>query len=319
MSEILLLSVLILVGLGLLYFGAEGLVSGSSSLALRFHISPLVIGLTIVSFGTSAPELFVSIGANFKDQGGVAMGNVIGSNIFNIALILGLCALIRPMNIQSRLIRQDVPVLFGATALFYFAMSDRLLTRMEGGVLFGALILYTAITVRMALLNREDFAAEEFAKEIKPTGGSWRRDVLWMIGGLVLLVIGSELMVNGATRLAQLLGISEVVIALTVIAGGTGLPELATSLVAARKGEADISVGNIVGSNIFNTLCISGLAPLILPLSAPGVHAFNLIFMGAVTLLLFPLMLTGQRINRLEGALLLGLYGAFLFIQVQLA
>ena len=320
MNEIALMLMLITGGLALLYVGANGLVSGSASLALRMRISPLVVGLTIVSFGTSAPELLVSLSANLKNQGGVAVGNVIGSNIFNIALILGLCSVIRPIQIESRLIRQDIPVLFGATALFYFALNDRMFTRTEGAVLFGAILAYTIITVRLALQHQhDDVAAREFEQELKPHTTPLWRDIAWIVGGLVLLVFGSDLLVEGATRLALRLGISEVVVALTVVAGGTGLPELATSLVAALKKESDIAVGNIVGSNIFNTLCIPGLTALIMPLSAPGIHPVNLWFMVLATLILLPLMLSGKQISRFEGSLLVGMYAGFLVIQIQMA
>lgn len=308
----------LLAGLALLYVGAEGLLGGSISLALRFGLSPLVIGLTVVAFGTSAPELFVSVRATLTDQGGIAIGNIVGSNIFNIAVILGVCAVISPIKVDSRLIRQDIPVLLTATLLFTIMIADRYLGRTEGGILVGALAAYLGITVWLALRSRDDVAAAEYGEEIRAPSRSVMRDLVWIGGGIVLLMLGADWMVKGAVALARVFGISEVVIALTLVAGGTGLPELATSLVAARKREADIAVGNVIGSNLFNLLCIGGFASLTRPIVAAGLSWADLAVMGALTVLMVPLMRSGLRISRREGLLLFGLYSVYLYALIRL-
>jgi cation:H+ antiporter len=298
---------LILVGIVLLYGGAEGLVRGSSSLAARAGLTPLVIGLTVVAFGTSMPELVVSIGASLRGSGAIAAGNVVGSNIGNIALILGVAALIHPLRVQAQIIRIDMPVLLAVSAVLVLVLQDDAVGRLEGGLLVSGLIVYTVMSLRA---SRKESAAvnTKFAEAVPARSGSVGRDVLLLVGGLVLLVGGAQLLVTGAVDIAQSFGLSEAVIGLTIIAIGTSLPELATSVVAAFKGEGDIAVGNVVGSNIFNILGILGVASLVTPLDETGMRAVDLGLMIGLTVALLPLMRTGYRLSRWEGGALLAVY-----------
>ncbi len=302
----------LLVGLLVLCLGAEGLVRGSSSLALRAGITPLVVGLTVVAFGTSSPEMVVSTKAVYLGQGGIALGNVVGSNIFNIAVILGLSALIRPLKVHSQLIRFDMPVMIGISLLAYGLFCDGSLSRLESGVLFLGVIAYTVHVIRMARREHDQKIEQEFSDGVPPTSKSVWLDVLFVLGGLVLLVVGAKLFVHGAVDLARVWGVSEAVIGLTIVAAGTSMPELATSMVAAFRKQEDIAIGNIVGSNIFNILGILGLSGLIKPFEAEGVRSLDFFFMIGTAIVLLPLMITGMRLNRVEGFLLLVVYGVYL-------
>ncbi len=306
------------VGLVLLMVGADVLVRGASRLAARCGISPLIVGLTVVAFGTSAPETAVSVQAAWSGSGDIAVGNVVGSNIANVLLILGLSALIAPLIVSNQLIRLDVPIMIGASALVMALAWDGSLARLEGGLLFAGVIAYTAF---LLVQSRRHPAAAAAAVGSGPAGAklagrpvSWAIDAAFVVGGLVLLVAGSKLLVTGATQLARALGLSELVIGLTVIALGTSLPELATSIMAAVKGERDIAVGNIVGSNIFNLLCVLGLASLVSP-SAVQVarHAltFDLPIMLAVAVACLPIFFTGHAISRWEGGAFVGFYALY--------
>ncbi len=314
MTEIIIQISILIAGLLLLTGGAEGLVRGSASMALRLGLSPLVVGLTVVAFGTSSPELFVSVKANLQQQGSIAIGNVVGSNIFNIAVILGISALIFPVGIGSQLIRQDIPILLGATVLFRVLVHDGVLTQNEGILLIVLILLYIALTVWLALRNREELIVDEFKDNLpdaKRHGVLF--DVMLVTGGIVILLLGARIMIDSAVNLARLVGVSEAIIALTIVSAGTGLPELATSIVAALKKESDIAVGNIVGSNIFNLLCIAGITATIKPVVADGIRMFDLNSMVLITLILVPLMITGMRIGRREGLFLFVLYGAYVY------
>jgi cation:H+ antiporter len=294
-----------------LYVGAEGLVRGSAALALRLGLTPLVVGLTVVAFGTSSPELVVSVQASLNGNGAIALGNVIGSNICNVALILGLSAVIRPLNVHVQLLRLDLPLMLLASVLLALLLLDGGLGRPEGLLLTASLVLYTAFNIWKA--RREHTAVQqEFAEVIPPVRAQPWRDVLFIIGGISLLVGGAHLLVKGAVIIAEGLGLSQAVIGLTIIAVGTSLPELATSLVAAARGEGDIAIGNVVGSNVFNILAILGLAALLHPLYAQEIGLIDLGVMTAFALLMLPLMRSGFRLTRWEGALLLGLYVAYL-------
>jgi cation:H+ antiporter len=300
-------------GLVLLYYGAEFLVSGASSLALRLGLTPLVVGLTVVAFGTSAPEMVVSVKASLAGQGNLALGNVVGSNIFNIAIILGLSALICPMKVQVQLIRIDMPVLIGVTLLTLLLVSDRQLARWEGLLFLSGAVGYTLFALHLARRETSQEALQEFATELpQPKGPVWL-DWVRIGGGIILLVGGGHALVHGSVHLARMLGISEAIIGLTIVATGTSLPELATSIVAALKKEADIAVGNVVGSNILNLLAILGVSATIHPFSAAGITALDLGTMVAVSLILLPIMWTGFEVRRWEGALLLAAYGTYLF------
>jgi cation:H+ antiporter len=301
----------ILGGIALLYGGAEGLVRGSSALALRLGLTPLVVGLTVVAFGTSMPELIVSVDATLAGRGSIALGNVVGSNIGNIALILGISALIAPLAVRARIIRLDLPILLAATLLMVVLVADGTVGRGGAGILLAALLAYTGFTLWNA--RRESAAvAAEFAAGVPRVGRHAAVDAALLLGGLALLVAGARLLVIGAVAVAEDAGMSEAVIGLTIVAIGTSLPELATSAVAAWRGEGDLAIGNVLGSNIFNILGILGVAGMVRPIAGEGIGAVDLGVMLALTLLLLPMMWTGRRVSRGEGAVLLLAYGAYL-------
>lgn len=298
-------------GIALLYYGAEFLIKGGVSIALKLKISALVIGLTLVAFGTSFPELVVSIDASLKGSGDISIGNVTGSNICNIALILGLSALIAPLPVHKQLLKLDVWLMLGSSILLaIFHYFTKGVNRWQGGIFFAGVMTYTLWSIyagRKAEANKSDAekAAENDAVgKIIPLYLS----VIFVIGGLAALICGAKCFVNAAVFIAKAAGISEAVIGLTIVAVGTSLPELATSVVAAIKGEQDIAIGNVVGSNIFNILCILGIAPLIAPIKSAGISMVDMLTMIAVSLALIPIMLTGMKISRKEGGFLLLVY-----------
>ncbi|MCE8016545.1 calcium/sodium antiporter [Halomonas sp. MCCC 1A17488] len=301
---------LLALGLVLLIAGAEGLVRGASRLALQVGISPLIIGLTVVAFGTSAPELVVSIKAALDDQAGIAIGNVVGSNIFNVLFILGISALIVPLAVAQQLIRLDIPLMIGISLLMLLLALDGSIGRLDGGLLFLGLVVYTGF-----LLWQGRRQSEPAETEVSESARShWGIDVLFVAGGLAMLVAGSRLFVDAAVVLATWLGVSEQVIGLTVVAAGTSLPEVVTSIVAALRGQRDIAVGNVVGSNIFNLLGVLGLAGLIAPAGIAVTDAMlslDIPVMLAVAVACLPICFTASAINRWEGAVLLGYYVAY--------
>ena len=298
-------------GLVLLYYGAEALVRGSSSLALRLGLSPLVIGLTVVAFGTSSPELVVSLKAGLAGQGNISVGNVVGSNICNIGLILGICALVTPIATTSQIVRIDIPIMIAVTAFTTFLLWDGTLGLAEGIILFALLLAYVVFSVYLARRQPTDALGAEFDTEVKASKRGLFIDLLMVAGGLVLLIFGARFLVDGAVVIARAFGWSEALIGLTVIAVGTSLPELATSLVAAVKKEADIAVGNIVGSNIFNLLGILGITAMATPLAASGISLVDYAVMAVFALVLWPMAYHQKRITRLEGAILLAGYAAY--------
>jgi cation:H+ antiporter len=308
-----------LAGLILLVIGANVLVRGASNLALSFGISPLVVGLTIVAFGTSAPEVAVSVGAVLDGKTDIAIGNVVGSNIFNVLFILGISALIVPLVVNIQLIRQEVPIMIGASLLLLALGLDGRLSLFDGGFLFALLVAYTVFLVVQS--RRETQAAQaEYAQEIKSAdAGSWddRLPVqLLLIGvGLAALVFGSDYLVQASVNFAKAMGVSDLVIGLTIVAAGTSMPEVATSITAAIKGERDIAVGNVVGSSTFNILGCLGLSGLVsgdLGLAmAPSLLAFDIWVMLAVALACLPVFITGREIARWEGGVFLGYYVAY--------
>jgi cation:H+ antiporter len=299
---------ILILGLVLLYFGAEGLVRGSSSLALRLGVGPLLVGLTVVAFGTSTPELVVSLKAAYLGQGDISVGNVVGSNICNIGLILGFSALIIPIKVASQIVRIDTPIMIATTALALFLLHDGALSRAEGIVLFVLLVAYILFSIRLAKQQASDPLAGEFTEEIKVSKQGVWQDIAFIVGGLVLLVFGARFLVEAAIDIAKAAGLSEAVIGLTIVAVGTSLPEFATSLVAALKKEADIAVGNVVGSNIFNILGILGISAAVTPLSSSGITAIDLGVMAAFAVVLLIFSRTGYRITRGEGSFLLVAY-----------
>ncbi len=302
-------------GLVLLYYGAEFLVKGGVSIAVRMKVSPLVIGLTLVAFATSAPELVVSIDASLKGAGNISLGNIVGSNICNIALILGLCSMITPLRVNRKLFRLDVPLMILSAvvlAIFYFITCG--VNRIEAGLFFAGILAYTSWSIYNS--RKEGQQDPELMAEAEEEVTSQKRygvllSILFVLGGLVALVGGAKLFVNAAVYFAKLLSISDAVIGLTVVAVGTSLPELATSLVAAIRGEKDIAIGNVVGSNIFNILAILGIAPLIAPIHAPGISYVDIGLMLFVSIILYPIMKSGLVISRKEGAFLFATYIAY--------
>ena len=294
-------------GLALLVAAAHVLVRGAAALALRLGLTPLVVGLTVVAFGTSAPELVVSVQAALADAGGIAVGNVVGSNIANVGLVLGLAVLVRPLAADPSLFRRDLPTLLAVTALAAALLADGQLGRAEGAVLVTGLAAYLVWSIRAA--RREQAAVALPVTE--PTGPAWR-DVAFVVAGLAGLVIGADLFVGGATNLAEAFGVSNAVIGLTVVAVGTSLPELATTIVAALKGESDIAVGNVVGSNLFNLLGILGVAAVVRPLAAPGLQPADLAVMAVLAVALAGMLWTGRRLARAEGAALAAAYVGYM-------
>lgn len=293
----------------LLFAGAEGLIRGSASLAMRLGLSKLVVGLTVVAFGTSSPELLVSLEAALGGQGDIAIGNVIGSNSFNIGIILGITAIVCPIPVHRQIIRFDAPIALGVAILALFLFRDHRVGRIEGGFLVAGIVAYTWINLIFA--RRETQLGQDGGAAV-PTSPlparHWAIDLGLIAAGLGLLVIGARLLSDHSVTLARGLGVSDAVIGLTIVAAGTSLPELATSIVAAIRRQADIAVGNVVGSNLFNILGILGISSLVQPLDAPGISIVDVGAMILFSLLLIPLLYTGKTLHRIEGLLLLGLY-----------
>ncbi len=300
-------------GVGLLVGGAELLVRGASRLAGSFGVSPLVVGLTVVAFGTSAPELAVSVQASFEGRSDLAFGNVVGSNIANILLILGLAAVVTPLVVSRQLVRLDVPLMIAASVLLYLMALDGSISRVEGIVLFIGVVTYTTLLIRYG--RRETaLARAEAGIESAPPGGPWVANAALVAVGLGLLVLGSRWLVNGAVAIATALGVSELIIGLTVVAVGTSMPEIATSVLASIRGERDIAVGNAIGSNLYNILSVLGITAIVAP-NGIGVPQealnFDLPVMLATAAVCFPIFFTGFVVRRWEGVLFLGYYAAY--------
>jgi len=301
----------IAIALVLLFVGAEGLVKGSASLAQRAGLSRLMVGLTIVAFGTSSPELVVSVKAALSQQGDISVGNVVGSKPFNIGVILGFTALVCPIPVHLQVIKVDAPIALGVAFLLPFFLLNQALGRVEGLVLLAGIVTYTWMSVVLGRREGNDVKSDISTPSVSR---HWGIDVAFIAAGLGVLVLGSRLLVDHSVELAKTLGVSEAVIGLTIVAAGTSMPELATSVVAAARKQPDIAIGNIIGSNIFNILAILGLASIISPLHAPGISRLDYGVMIVFTVLLIPLLYTGRLLHRLEGTTLLALYGVYLFI-----
>ncbi|MDX1653655.1 MAG: calcium/sodium antiporter [Candidatus Competibacteraceae bacterium] len=308
----------LLAGFVLLVLGAEWLVRSASRLAQAAGISPLVVGLTVVAFGTSAPELAVSVQSALSGSADIALGNVVGSNIFNVLFILGLSALISPLVVSLSLIRRDVPLMVGVSVLLYLLALNGIIGRLEGALLFAGIVAYTLYAViegRRESPGAESQNGNQNGEAQGPTGMAFvLRNLVLLVLGLGLLVIGAGWLVEGAVAVARLLGLSELVIGLTLVAGGTSLPEVAASVIAALRGQRDIAVGNVVGSNLFNILGVLGITALIapqgVPVSLPAL-SFDIPVMIAVAVACLPIFFTGQRIDRWEGLLFLFYYVAY--------
>jgi cation:H+ antiporter len=308
-----------LIGLIALVAGAQVLVRGGSKLALSFGISPLVVGLTVIAFGTSAPELAVSVRASWGGQVDIALGNVVGSNIFNVLFILGLSALAAPLLVAPQLIRQEVPLMIGASLLAFGLSIDGGIGRFDGALLFGLLLAFTVVLVRQSRQVTRDTQGEDAREFPALDGRAWDRH--WTVqlaligGGLALLVVGASWLVDAAVAFARTLGLSEMVIGLTIVSAGTSLPEVATSLVATLRGERDIAVGNVIGSNVFNLLGVLGLSGLVAPQAlavSPAMLNFDMPVMIGVAVACLPIFFTGHLIARWEGALFLFYYAAYM-------
>lgn len=328
---------LFLAGLAALIIGAELLVRGASRLALSWGISSLVVGLTIVAMGTSAPEVAVSVGASLEGKVDIAVGNVVGSNIFNVLFILGLSALLVPLSVNRHINRQEVPIMIGATLLLMVLSLDGHLTTLESAMLFALLIAYNVfliiqsrrheaeVTHDVPQSRKKDERKQEQKHGQKQDSkqAHWSLQVLLIIGGLILLVLGARWLVDASVAFARELGLSELIIGLTIVAAGTSMPEVATSVMATLRNERDIAIGNVVGSCTFNILGCLGIAGMVAPgglVVAPAILHFDIWVMLAVAFACLPVFLTGRRIGRWEGALFLAYYAAYviyLILQAQ--
>lgn len=304
-------SVVLIIGLVSLYLGADWLIRGSSRMARDLGVDGLIIGLTVVAMGTSMPELTVGVIAAVRHSGDIAIGNVVGSNIANIALILGLAAVIRPISIQLRLLKREVPIMIGAAFLFYLLALNGELTRLDAAALLIGLAIFVFYLLRDARQEPATVSVE-YQKFTAP-GGTLVGHIGLTLLGLGTLLVGAHLVVNGGSEVAQRLGVSELVIGLSIVALGTSLPELATAVAASVQDEGDILVGNVVGSNVFNVFAVIGFSAMTNPL---GVGREIIVLEGpimlAVSVLLLPFVWTALRVSRMEGGILLAAYAAFI-------
>ncbi len=303
-------------GLALLVWSADKFVEGAAATARHFGMPPLLIGMVIVGFGTSAPEMVVSALAALQGNPGLALGNAYGSNITNIALILGLTALMRPIAVHSQVLKSELPILTVVTAIAAFQLWDNSVTRLEGFVL---LVVFTGLmtwSIMQGMKQRSDALGQEIEQEMASHPMPLSRAILWLIIGLLLLIISSRILVWGAVEIARTFGVDDLIIGLTIVAIGTSLPELASSLVAARKGENDIALGNIIGSNLFNTLAVVGIASTIHPMTVGSeVLSRDILVMAVLTVSLFVIGYGFRgpgRINRVEGGVLLASYFGYI-------
>ncbi len=302
----------VIFGLALLVWSADRFVEGAAATARHFGMPALLIGMVVVGFGTSAPEMVVSALASSQGNPGIALGNAYGSNITNIALILGITALISPIAVHSQVLRKELPVLLVVTLLAAWQLWDGAITRLDAVTLLGVFGALMGWTIWQGLQKKTDSLGQEMEQELAVQSMPIQRAVFWLVLGLVLLILSSRLLVWGAVEIAQGFGVSDLIIGLTIVAIGTSLPELASSIIATRKGEHDIALGNVIGSNLFNTLAVVGIAGIIQPMSV-GPEVFNRDMMAVVVLTL-SLFVFGYgfrrpgRINRVEGALLLAGY-----------
>lgn len=305
----LLDSVLLIVGLVVLYFGAEAMVKGASQLALSFGISPLIVGLTVVAFGTSAPEFLVSLIAVLDGVDGISVGNIVGSNVCNLALILGVAALIAPLPIAASSLRFEYPFMFIASVALVIVCWNGSIHPIEGGILTLGIVIFVAWQMRGAWRSHRAHKEAESEDVEVDENSTTLKNIMYLVFGFVGLGAGAHLMVESSSSIARVFGISDFIIGTTIVAFGTSLPELATSVVAALRRQSDISVGNVFGSNIFNTFFVMGLIPAIFGLEVePRAIQIDLPAMLLVTVLAFPLMRSRYRLSRVEGGVLLTFY-----------
>jgi len=300
-----------------LFIGAESLVRGASSLAIRLGISPLVVGLTVVAFATSSPEMVVSIKAAIEGNPGIVVGNVVGSNICNIALILGVAAMVSPLSVKTQVIKREIPIMIIVSVILLLILLDDTITRVEGVFLVIGIITYIILGYKYSMKERNNKEViKEFEEIIPKSPYKVWQSLVFILVGLGLLVFGSNLFVDGAVSIAEKFGVSQAVIGLTIVALGTSLPELTTSIVASFKNENDIAIGNAVGSNVFNILSILGISSLIRPISDTGITMVDLSIMMFFTILILPLSKTKFTLRRWEGALLFCGYIAYMIYLV---
>ena len=305
--------VFILVGIVLVLWGADKFTDGACGVARRWHVSELVIGLTIVAMGTSLPELIVSLFSSIRGSGDMSVGNIVGSNIFNTLIIIGASAMVMKIGVTKQILYRDTALSFGAAILLFLLGYDKQLTRLEGGILLAVFVGFLAMLFSAEMRNKgaeKEAEAETASSAIVPI---WKL-ALFLLVGIGALVGGGNLLVNGAAELARSLGVSEGVIGLTILAGGTSLPELATSLIASRKGSSDLALGNALGSNIFNITFVLGLCNLITPMNIPQISTVDWIFLIGCNIVLAVCAITRMRLVRAEGIVLLACYGLYMYL-----
>lgn len=309
--------VLFVIGIPMLVIGAELLVRGASRIAAASGIPPLVVGLTVVALATSSPEMAISIGAAFKGGGDIALGNLVGSNTFNVLFILGLSAVITPLAVSRQLVRLDIPVVILASVVVILMSLDRTIGRLDGVILFSGIVAYITYAIwngRRRARSRRSTRSPEAVRRLRYSRWALLQDLAWIAGGLALLVVGAEWLVGGAVDIASSLGVSELVVSLTIISAGTGLPEVATSVVASIRGQREIAVGNVVGSNLFNLLAVLGVTGIVAPEGiqvAEGLLTFDMPVMAVVAVASLSVFFTGYEIARWEGWVFLGYYVAY--------
>lgn len=304
-------------GVAILGVGADIFVRGSSAIAERFGISPFVIGLVIVGFGTSTPELAVNLSAALKGSTDIAVGNVVGSNIANVALILGCAALVTPLVVQLRMVRLELPIMIAISLGLWALAAGGSISRVEGAIMVAAFVAFMLLLLRTSKQEPRDVQAE-YADEVRHVRSPWLT-AAFLVGGLAMLMGGGWLCVDASVGLARGLGLSELVIGLTIVAVGTSLPELASSVAAAWRGHTDIAIGNVIGSNIYNVLCVLGITAMIAPLPTTGATLMwlDLPVMVGFAIVLVPMMMIARRISRVAGVLLLVAYAAYLWYLVE--
>lgn len=318
MSPLITASIFVLVGLILLIWSADRFVYGASSIARNLNISPMIIGLTIVAMGSSAPEIMVSATAAWQGRLDTSVGNALGSNITNILLVIGATALLKPISVASMTVKREFPLLILCTLLGYLFLADQTLTRAEGGILLTAFVLFIALMVYWGRhVAPDDPLLSEYQAELPPPITTYKA-IFWLVAGLLLLLASSQLLVHGAVTIASYAGMSDLLIGLTIIAIGTSLPELAASLIGILKGEDDLALGNIIGSNIFNILAVLGIGVVIAPgsidVNAAGRDSYVMIAATVVMLLMSLRIGKLRRINRVEGLLLLTAFIGYQFL-----
>ena len=319
----LLASLAILIGLPVLLWSAGKFVGGAASVASHFGVSPLLIGMLIIGFGTSAPEIIVSVFAAIQGNSGIALGNAYGSNIANILLILGLTAIISPIAVKSEIIKKELPVLLGITFFAAWQVWDLNISKDDAFSLLGLFVLLLSWSIYHGMKGDKDALADEYDEEINSNEGTVKTHVMWLIAGLLLLVASSRMLVWGAVEVATFFGVSDTIIGLTVIAIGTSLPELASSLMAVKKGEHDLAIGNVIGSNMFNTLAVVGIAGTIQPMAVGSEFLYRdvmVMFASTIALFIFCIGIKRQgRLNRLEGGAFVLAYAAYTYWLIQAA